>query len=105
MNWKDELKRLKLEHIKKTSPGFFELSGGYRMKVKAYTDLTTNGLTAAVCAWLTYSGHYCNRINTQGQVRIEKIQCAGSRLIENVRFTKGTTNRGTADIDAIINGK
>src|SRR4051812_25772432 len=99
MNWKDELKQLKLEHIKKTSPGFFDLSGGYKMKLLPYSDQTTNKLTTAVCDWLKYSGHYVNRINTQGQARVEKIECFGGKVIEKVRYSHGTTNKGTADID------
>jgi hypothetical protein len=50
-----QLKQLKLEHFKIETLGFFELSGGYKMQIKPYSDKNTNGLTAAVCAWLTYT--------------------------------------------------
>lgn len=73
IDWKAELKRLKLEYIKKVSPGFYKASGGDTMKIKPWSDKTTNGLTKAIIDWLTYSGHYCNRINTQGQARVKKI--------------------------------
>jgi hypothetical protein len=105
MNWKEEIKKLKLEYIKRTAPDFFELSGGYKMKVKAYTDQTTNGLTAAVYDWLKFSGCYCNRINSQGQARVEKVQLAFGRQLEKVKYTPSTTNKGTADLDSIISGK
>ncbi len=75
------------------------------MKILPYSDQTTNKLTTAVCDWLKYSGHYVNRINTQGQARVEKIECFGGKIIEKTRYSYGTTNRGTADVDSIINGK
>jgi hypothetical protein len=109
IDWKDELKRLKLEHIKRTAPGFYAASGGDTMKLKPWNDKTTNGLTAALIDWLTYSGHYANRINTQGQARVKKIPrynifSGQIEYTDKVQYTKGTTNRGTPDIDAIING-
>jgi hypothetical protein len=104
MNWKEELKRLKLEDIKAKAPGFFDLSGGYSMKVKRYCDKTTNGLTAAVYDWLKFNKHYVNRINVQGQCRVEKIEMAGGRTIEKLRYTPSMTNKGTADLMAIIKG-
>ncbi len=72
---------------------------------KSYKDDNTNGLTKCIYDWLKFHNHYVNRINTQGQVRIEKIQLAFGNVRKNVRWTKGTTNRGTADIDSIINSK
>ena len=96
MKWQDELRQLKLDYLKQTAPGFFELSGGYRMKLKSYSDQTTNGLTNAVYDWLKYSGHYVNRINSQGQMR---------KIKGKLQYTHGTSNLGTPDLDAIINGK
>lgn len=66
---------------------------------------TTNGLTSAIVNFLNWSGHYANRINTQGQVRIEKIPLANGRIHNNVKWTPGATHRGTLDIDTIINSK
>ena len=37
-NWKDQLKRMKLDHIKESAPGFYELSGGERLKLKPWND-------------------------------------------------------------------
>lgn len=104
-NWKQILKQLKLENIKKAAPGFFEASGGYSMKVNPYTDKTANGLTKCVIDFLTFSGHYANRINVQGTPRVEKIKTASGFSMDKLTFTPSTTNKGTADIHSIINGK
>lgn len=109
IDWKAELKRLKLEYIKKTAPGFYAASGGDTMKIKPWNDNTTNGLTKAIIDWLTYSGHYANRINTQGQARVKKIPrysliTGKVEYTNKVEYTKSMTAKGTPDIDAIING-
>lgn len=96
MNWKQELRQLKLDYLKRTAPDFYRLSGGERMKLKPYTDQATNGLTNAVYDWLKYNNHWVNRINTTGVAR--KIN---GKLI----YTTGSTNRGTADLSALIAGK
>lgn len=95
-NWKTILKNLKLEHIKATAPGFFELSGGYKMKVKRYSDTTANGLTTCIIDFIKYSGGDANRINVQGQVR---------KVNGSYRWTHGSTRKGTADIHAIYKGR
>jgi hypothetical protein len=107
--WQDELKALKLAHIKKTAPNFYEASGGDKMKIKMYTDKTANGLTACIVDYLNFSGHYANRINTQGQARVKKIPKYNifSKQIEHmekVSYTKSSTRKGTGDIDSIVFG-
>lgn len=95
-NWKKELRSMKLESIKQKSPGFFELSGGYKMKTNPYNDLTANNLTKAIIDFINFSGGDANRINTQGQKR--KIN--GREL-----WTYGGTRKGTADIHGIYRGR
>lgn len=95
-DWKKELKQLKLAYLKHKSPDFYRLSGSEKMKVKTYTDQTTNGLTGGVYDYLKFSGHYVNRVNSQGQMR---------KIKGKMQFTQGTSNQGTADLDAIIYGK
>lgn len=107
--WQDELKALKLEYIRRTAPGFFEASGSYTMKIKPYSDKTTNGLTRCVLDFLIHSGFYANRINTQGQARIKRIpkfNVLAQRLEhhQKVEYTKSATRKGTPDIDSIIYG-
>lgn len=95
-NWKKLLKRMKLDNIKEKAPGFFELSGGYEMKIKSYRDDNANNLTKAIVDFINFSGGDANRINTQGQMR--KIN---GRMV----WTHGSTRKGTADIHAIFQGR
>lgn len=96
MIWKDQLKEMKLNHLKTKAPGFYEMSGGPRLKVKSYSDSTSNGLTTAIIDWVKFSGGDANRINSQGQVRI-----TGGRA----SWTHGGTRKGTADIHGIYQGR
>ena len=68
MIWTQQLKRMKLDHIKATHPGYFDLSGGYSMKVKPYTDKTRNGLTRCVINWINFSGGSAKKTN-KGSLR------------------------------------
>lgn len=95
-NWKQTLKKMKLNNIKAKAPEFFELSGGYKMKVKPYNDKSANNLTTAIVDFIKFSGGDANRINTQGQLRKVKGQ---------VKWTYGATRKGTADIHAIYKGR
>ena len=61
---------------------------------KDYSDKTANGLTRAIIDFLNFKGHYSVRINTTGQWKPQLN-----------KFVKGTTASGTADIQAIIEGK
>jgi hypothetical protein len=55
---------------------------------------STNGLTKAIITWLELHGHYCTRLQSQGQYN----PTLG-------RWTKGTTKKGVGDIMAIIQAK
>jgi hypothetical protein len=55
-----------------------------------YKDSSANDLTKCVIDFLRLKGHYCTRVQSQGQKR------------GNV-MTYGTTQRGTADVHACIN--
>ncbi len=105
MGWKAELKALKYEHIKRTAPAFFEMSGGYEMKLMPYRDDTANGLTKCITDYINFSGGNANRINVQGQPRKERIALAFGNYREVLRFTPSTTNKGTADLHCIIGGR
>lgn len=60
-----------------------------------------NGLTQWVVNFLTWSGFYGNRINTQGQFMVEKYK---GRIV-STGFRPSNTRRGTADIHCIIEGR
>lgn len=110
MNWRDEYKRLFLQDLKNRSPVFYADSPDPESYLVWPKVKTANGLTKAICNFLKWKGHYSNRINTQGQARIQKIPkySLSSGKIEYMEkgwHSKSMTRKGTADIDAIINGR
>jgi Holliday junction resolvase len=62
--------------------------------LKATKQTDTNRLTQSVLRFLEHKGHYCSRIQSQGQYN-PKLKI----------WTKSTTKRGIADILAIIHGR
>ena len=62
-----------------------------------YSDKTANQLTRAVCDFLKFHGHYSNRVNSMG---IQRRTKGGEQ-----KWCYGASNKGTADITAIIGGK
>lgn len=103
MTWKEQLLSVRKEWYLENYQAARDI--GVPAPRKPYNDTTSNGLTTCILDWLKFNGHYGNRINTQGQVRIEKIKLAHGNVRTNVRWTKGKTKKGTPDIDAIIRGK
>jgi hypothetical protein len=96
INWKKLLKLLKLEYIRKKSPSFFELSGGYKMSVKPYQDNSSNSLSTAIIDFVVHQGGYANRISTTGMIR---------KIGGEIKWTKGNSNVGAPDIRFIFQGK
>jgi len=105
MNWKDELREMKYRYMEQRTPGAFIASGSRSMKLKPYNDTTANGLTNCIIDWINYSGGHAVRINTQGQVRKERVEYFGGQHRDLVRFTPSTTAKGTFDITATIQGR
>lgn len=67
---------------------------GYAIVPGKFEDKSTNGLTDCCIKWLQLNGHYCSRIQSQGQYR------------ENLgMWTKSSVRRGIGDIMAIVNGQ
>ncbi|HEX5150067.1 MAG TPA: hypothetical protein VFW07_01395 [Parafilimonas sp.] len=77
----------------------------FGVPLPVYSDKDTNSLTRCICAWLKYKEHYANRINSQGQVRLERVELANGGHYKKANWTRGNTNPGTADITAVIYGK
>lgn len=108
MDWKQEYKKSYSEDFARKYPTAYKDQGAPEMvwpKVR-----TANGLTMAIIKFLTWKGHYANRIGTQGQANIQKIPrfnifSQQMQYFEKVKWTKGNTKRGTPDITAIIGGK
>lgn len=110
MTWKEQLRTLKLQDLKRKYPAAYEASGGDDFILKPMSDKTANGLTKCIIDWITLKGGYANRINTQGQARVNKIPrynilTGKTEYRDSVTWTPSTTRIGTPDIDAIIQGK
>jgi hypothetical protein len=93
MNWKQLLKRMKLDYIKATAPGFFELSGGYNMLVKPYNDTTANGLQRCIENFINHLPDglgQATRINTTGMPR--------KMANGEIKWSTGNTRKGFSDI-------
>lgn len=95
-DWKLLLKRLKLQYLAVNHPDFLRMSGGDKMKIKPYSDSTANELTRAIVDFFIHAGGDANRINTQGQMR---------KINGKMKWTKGATRKGTADVKAIWKGR
>jgi len=73
-----------------------------------FPDVTTaNGLTQFVVNYLDWSGCYGNRINTMGRVikAGRDIQTINGTIKAKTVMIKGSTKKGTADVQAVINGR
>jgi hypothetical protein len=112
-SWREEIKYLHLAGIQKKSPGFFKASGGFDMKIKPYSDSTTNGLTTCVKAFLEFKGHYCIRTSRQGQARIERLPIGGTqqditgkgvKYSGKISYTKNPEEKAFSDLHASIHG-
>jgi hypothetical protein len=64
-------------------------------------DNSTNGLTKCVVDFLNLSGHLAERINTQGQARVNRC-ISGSNRVLGITYTPTTGRKGRADISAKI---
>jgi hypothetical protein len=98
-NWKNDLKQLKLEHIQRTAPGFFEASGGFTMTVRGYSDKNANELTRSIIDYINFNVAIpgsATRISSTGTAR---------KIDGKLTYTTGSTRKGTADIHAVINGR
>ena len=101
----DEVKVLEnwaLKNIKKKNPHF-----PYPVKPK-YTDKTANGLTKCIIDTIRLSGYQAERINSIGRPIESKItidSSLGKSQNANVKWIKGSSQNGTADISATIKGR
>lgn len=100
MNWKHLLKRMKLESIKAKAPGFFELSGGYAMQVKAYSDTTANGLTNCIEDFINHLPDGVGEACRQNSTGMPRQMPDGS-----IRWSTSNTRKGLADVRGTYKGR
>lgn len=74
-----------------------------------YTDSTSNGLTKCVIDYIKLRGFHAERINSTGAIKDNRktsIDVLGNvRTIGSLQWIKSTTQTGTADISATIQGR
>ena len=97
------LENLAFHTMKKKHPNF-----PYTVKT-IYKDNTSNGLTKCVIDYIRLRGFQAERINSTGAIKDNRktsIDILGNiRTIGSVEWIKNTTQRGTADISATIQGR
>ncbi len=92
MDWQKQIKKMRENFMKEN----FQACRDFGVPAKRYSDKTANSLTNAICDFLKFNNHYSNRINSTGIMR---------KVNGQMKWTKGQTNLGTADIACIINGR
>lgn len=98
-----KLENLAFENKIKNYPNF-----PYPIK-ENYKDNTTNELTKCVIDYITLRGFHAERINSTGAIkdnRTTSTDVLGNiRTIGSVDWIKSTTQKGTSDISATIQGR
>lgn len=80
----------------------------HAIPIPKYSDRTTNGLTKCIIDFLNLSGHHAERINSTGRIidnRKTKKGIYGKSEVGSLKWVKGNTQNGTADISATIKGR
>ena len=97
------LEQLAFERQQEQHPDF-----PYPIKPK-YTDATTNALTKCVIDYITLRGFHAERINSTGAIKDKRTTSTdvlgNIRTVGSVEWIKSTTQSGTADISATIQGR
>ena len=98
-----ELENLAFEKQQKKYPNF-----PYPTKPK-YTDTNTNALTKCVIDYIILRGFHAERINSTGAIKDKRTTSTdvlgNIRTVGSVEWIKSTTQSGTADISATIQGR
>lgn len=95
--WKIRYQRAHRLNQIRTTPTYVKDHGFLATKFPKAEE--TNGLQMFVKNFCIWNGHFANRINTQGQFRVEKVKLAFGNFRNNVSWTPSTTRKGTADTD------
>lgn len=101
----DKLKNIALKEVREKYPSVPD----HALPIKKFTDKNTNGLTKAIIKWIELNGFQAERINSTGrridQRKTVKDALGRERSIGSIKWIKGNTQKGTADISATIMGK
>jgi len=100
-----ELKNMALQRLRQRYPSV----PAYALPSIKYTDKTSNGLTKAIIDWIELNGYQAERINSTGRQldnrQTVKDVLGNERTIGSVKWIKGSSTVGTADVHATIKSK
>lgn len=103
MNWKSQYQQAHVDDFIRKYP--IAYSDGHYLPPK-YPDVrTTNGLTSVIQNFLTWSGHYCNRLNVMGRQIGTITRTEAGNLFDDRKWIKSSTKKGTSDLMASIEGR
>ena len=102
-NWKNRYQESNLEYYRTKFPTVYN-TGNVPM-IKFPDTNKANGLTRFVLDMVNWNGGYANRISSMGRMINAYEKQPSGALITTKKYIPGTTNKGTADIHAIIDGK
>lgn len=101
----DRLKTLAMEKVNDRHSSVPEYA---RPKPK-YNDKTSNGLTKCIIDWINFNGYQAERINSMGRPldtrKSVKDVLGRTRTVGSIKWVKGQSQNGTADISATIKGR
>lgn len=100
--WKNRYQDSNLEYYRTKFPTVYNT--GNVPAVKFPDTSKANGLTRFVIDMINWNGGYANRISSMGRMINAYEKQPSGALITTKKFIPGTTNKGTADIHAIIKG-
>jgi hypothetical protein len=104
----DAIKQLKALYLENNRRRFPSLPDAARV-VPAYTDKNTKGLTKCITDYVRLKGYHLERTGCEGRILDQRqtfTDCIGkTRTIGTIKRIKTSSQRGTSDLKAIINGK
>jgi len=104
----DAIKQLKALYIENNRKRFPSLPETARV-IPIYTDKNTKGLTKCIIDFVKLKGYHIERTGCEGRVIDERktiTDCVGfNRNIGSLKRVYSSSQRGTSDLKAIINGQ
>lgn len=103
MSWKNHYQQAHQKNFQEQYPSAWK--DGHYCPPK-YPDIkTTNGITKVIVDFLTWSGHYCNRINVSGRMIGGITKTESGATFDDRKWITSSTKRGTSDLMSSIAGK
>jgi hypothetical protein len=103
MNWKTHYQQAHAANFIENYPSAWK--DGHYTPPKYPDPTKTNGLTQIVQNFLTWSGHYANRINVSGRQIGGFTRTAAGNIFDDRKWIKSSTKKGSSDLFCTIAGK